>query len=155
MTAGPEHFADIAARLFPRLKETAVPPPTDPRSAEDHYLHAEELVACAQVALEANDFAREHALSKLADTHYTAAMAAMAIWPHDAHVIAGLTAAVSAAQDELHRWRRGYTEAEKYWKGVAKPDLSSPAPEGDLDVTIGAGAYRARIRTALLEPGEQ
>jgi hypothetical protein len=151
---GPERFADVVARHFPRLKEPAMPPPQEPRSAEDHYRLGEQLLACADVASQAGDFARVHELSVRAQTHYSAAVAATAIWPADAAAVEGLATAVSVAQQELYRWRRGYAEAEKYFAGIAAPDLNSPAPDGDLDVTIGAGAYRARIRTALLEPGD-
>lgn len=129
------------------------PPAADPMSAEDHYRLAERLLDCARVAFEANDYTKQKALLDSAGVHYTAALAAVAVWPHDVNVITGLTTAVSLAQDELCRWRRGYAAAEKYWAGVSQPDPSSPAPEGDLDVTIGAGAYRARIQKALLQPG--
>lgn len=154
MTPGPERFADIVNRHFPRLKEPTVKQPAEPRSAEDHYRLGEQRFACADVAFEAHDYAREHALTTLARTHYAAAQAAVAIWPADEPGPTALSVALAEAQAELRRWRQAYAAGEEYWAKVSRPDPASPAPDGDLDVTIGAGAYRARIRTALLEAGE-
>lgn len=153
----PERFADIVNRHFPRLKEPTVKQPAEPRSAEDHYHDAEELLRCARVALEANDFAREHALTTLARTHYVAAQAAVAIWPADEPGPTALSVALAEAQAELRRWRQAYAAGEEYWAKVS-PALeiadSDAVLAGEKDVAIGAGAYRARIRTALLQVGD-